>query len=92
MKMLIKKPLITEKNTYQNAMGIYVFEVDLKASKLSVKNFIEKSFGVKVVSVNTSVGRRKSKNTKFGPTKVSKFKKAFVKLGSGEKISLFEGV
>lgn len=92
MKILIKKPLVTEKNTYQNAMGIYVFEVDLKATKVEIKKAVEKQFRVKVKSVNTSVSRGQSKQTKFGMGKVPKWKKAFIKLVAGEKIALFDGV
>lgn len=92
MKNIIKKPLITEKNTYHNAAGIYVFEVDLKSSKTEVKEAVEKNFKVKVDSVRTSVCRGHSKNSKFGLTKVPYWKKAYVKLVEGEKIALFEGV
>lgn len=92
MKQIIKAPLITEKNTYHNAAGIYVFEVDLKASKTEIKAAVEKNFKVKVNSVRTSVCRGHSKQTKFGLTKVPYWKKAFVKLNEGEKIALFEGV
>jgi large subunit ribosomal protein L23 len=92
MKQIVKKPLITEKNTYQNAMGIYVFEVDQKASKIEIKKFVEKMFKVRVASVNTSLTRGQAKVTKFGVGKVVKAKKAFVKLAAGEKIALFDGV
>jgi len=92
MKQVIKAPLVTEKNTYHNAAGVYVFEVDLKASKTEVKVAIEKNFKVKVDSVRTSVCRGHSKQTKFGLTKIPYWKKAYVKLVEGEKIALFEGV
>jgi len=92
MKQIIKKPLITEKNTYHNAAGVYVFEVDMKASKTDVKTAIESGFNVKVDSVRTAVCRGHSKQTRFGLTKVPYWKKAFVKLSEGEKIALFEGV
>ena len=92
MRSVIKKPLITEKNTIHNAGGVYVFEVDLKATKTDIKFAIEKEFGVKVSSVNTSLGRGRSKMTKFGAGKVPYWKKAFVRLNEGDKIALFEGV
>ena len=92
MKQVIKAPLITEKNTYHNAAGVYVFEVDLKSSKTDVKAAVEKNFKVKVDSVRTSVCRGHAKQTKFGLTKVAYWKKAYVKLAEGEKIALFEGV
>lgn len=92
MKQVIKAPLVTEKNTYHNAAGIYIFEVDMKASKTEIKAAVEKNFKVKVTAVRTSVCRGHSKQSKFGLTKVPYWKKAFVKLSEGEKIALFEGV
>ena len=92
MKYVIKAPLVTEKNTIHNAAGVYVFEVDFEASKIDVKNVVEKNFGVKVDSVRTSICRGKGKATRFGKTKTPYWKKAYVKLKAGEKISLFEGV
>jgi large subunit ribosomal protein L23 len=92
MKNVIKAPLITEKNTFHNAIGVYVFEVDLKSSKTEIRTAVEKNFKVKVDSVRTSLCRGRSKNTKFGATKVAHWKKAYVKLVEGEKIALFEGV
>lgn len=92
MRQVIKAPLITEKNTYHNAAGVYVFEVDLKSTKTDIKAAVEKNFKVKVDNVRTSVCRGHSKQTKFGLTKVAYWKKAYVKLVEGEKIALFEGV
>ena len=92
MKHIIKAPLITEKNTYHNAAGVYVFEVEMKSTKMDIKTAVEKNFKVKVDSVRTSLCRGRSKNTKFGATKVAHWKKAYVMLQSGEKIALFEGV
>lgn len=92
MKKIIKAPLITEKNTFHNAAGVYVFEVDTKANKTDIKKAIENNFKVKVDSVRTAVCRGHSKYTKFGLTKVPYWKKAYVKLAEGEKIALFEGV
>jgi large subunit ribosomal protein L23 len=92
MKQVIKQPLITEKNTYHNAAGVYVFKVDVTASKPEILEAVEKNFKVKVDSVRTSVCRGHAKVTKFGRGKVPHWKKAYVKLVQGEKIALFEGV
>lgn len=91
MKQIVKKPLVTEKNTYHNATGVYIFEVDMESSKTVIKSAVEKNFKVKVDSVRTSICRGRGKATKFGPTKVPRWKKAYVKLAAGEKIALFEG-
>lgn len=88
----IKKPLITEKNSLLAEQGVYVFEVDKKATKTEIKTAIEKYFRVKVESVNTSICRNRARRTKMGVGSVQHWKKAMVKLKEGEKISLFEGV
>ena len=91
MYYVIKKPLITEKNSALNEAGIYVFEVDQTANKTQIKNAVEKFFRVKVASVRTAICRGRSKRTKVGHGKVQYWKKAMVKLVPGEKITLFEG-
>jgi large subunit ribosomal protein L23 len=92
MRQIIKSPLVTEKNTVLSENGVYVFEVDLFASKPEIKKTIEEGFSVKVKSVRTSIGRNDMKYTKFGLSKVRKYKKAYIKLAEGQKITLFEGV
>lgn len=91
MRQVIKRPLITEKNSQMAEAGMYVFEVETKASKTDIKKAIEKLFRVKVSSVNTALCRGRSKRTKMGVGAVPYWKKAIVKLKSGEKIALFEG-
>lgn len=91
MQYIIKKPLITEKNTLHNAAGVYVFEVDMQADKDVIKSAVEKQFKVKVDSIRTSICRGRAKNNKFGRGAVPRWKKALVKLAPGEKIALFEG-
>lgn len=91
MYHVIKRPLVTEKNSVLAEKGVYVFEVDKRATKTEVKAAVEKFFHVKVANVNTSVCRGRSKQTKFGVTKPVSWKKAMVRLRAGEKISLFEG-
>lgn len=91
MYYIIKRPLVTEKNSMLAEKGIYAFEVDKKATKLEIKKAVEKFFHVKVTSVNTAMCRGRAKRTKFGIGKAESWKKALVRLGKGEKISLFEG-
>ena len=88
----IKKPLITEKNSLLAEQGVYVFEVDKKATKPEIKSAIEKYFRVKVDTVKTSTCRNRARRTRMGVGRVQYWKKAMVKLKEGEKISLFEGV
>ena len=91
MYYVIKRPLITEKNSILAEKGVYVFEVNKDASKEDIKKAIEKYFRVKVASVNTANCRGRVRRTRFGVGKATAWKKALVRLNKGEKISLFEG-
>lgn len=91
--MIIKRPLVTEKSVKLNESSVYVFEVLKDADKKSIKAAVERSFDVKVESVNTMVARGKAKVSKKGiKVKAIKWKKALVKLKSGQKIAALEGV
>ena len=48
---IIKAPVITEKSQIAKSEGKYTFKVDPKATKLEIKDAIEKIFKVKVTSV-----------------------------------------
>ena len=91
MYYVIKRPLVTEKNSILAEKGVYVFEVDSVATKKDIKTAVEKYFRVKVASVNTANCRGRAKRTKFGVGSPVAWKKAMVRLKAGEKIGLFEG-
>jgi large subunit ribosomal protein L23 len=91
MDNVLKSPLVTEKNTYHSAAGVYVFEVGIKSDKVEIKAAVESKFGVKVIGIRTAIARGRPKMTKFGAGKTPYWKKAYVKLAAGEKIALFEG-
>jgi large subunit ribosomal protein L23 len=89
---IIKKPLVTEKNTVHSERGVYVFEVDDTANKTEIKDAVQKVFGVKVQSVRTINARDRKRRVGNRTSKtVNKYKKALVQLAKGEKIALFEG-
>lgn len=90
---VIRYPLMTEKSTMilEKANG-YVFVVEKTATKSDIKNAIERIFSVKVLSVNTIVNKGKNKFVRGIPGRRSDFKKAIVKLESGNKIELSVGV
>lgn len=51
---IIIRPITTEKSSnLQSRDGKYTFEVHKKATKIDVKNAVEKLFGVKVIDVKT---------------------------------------
>lgn len=89
---VLRRPLITEKNTFLQEQGKYVFEVDARANKNQVKQAVEKAFKVKVLSVNMITVPGKTKRYGRHEVKASSWKKAIVTLGAGDKIELFEGV
>lgn len=91
MYYVIKRPLVTEKNSMLAEKGVYVFEVSPDATKTEIRKAVEKYFRVKVANVNTAVCRDRAKRTRFGVGRVRSWKKAMVRLKKGEKISLFEG-
>jgi len=91
MYYVIKRPLVTEKNSVLAEQGVYAFEVEKKATKTEIKQAVEKFFRVKVASVNTAMCRGRVKRTNKGIVPAVSWKKAMVRLRKGEKISLFEG-
>lgn len=93
MLHLIRKPLITEKSLMQAQQeNVYLFEVDPMANKHQIKNLIEKTYKVEVVSVRTVMQPVKNKRTgrRRVSTPTSPKKKAFVHLKAGQKIEIFE--
>ena len=89
---VLRHPLITEKNTSLQAQGKYVFEVADGATKVQIKQAVEKAFKVKVTGVNVVVVPGKSKRVGRRIVLTEPWKKAVVTLKAGDKIQLIEGV
>ena len=85
---IIIAPIITEKSASLEAQNTYVFKVDVKANKTSIKQAIEKIFNVKVKSVNTVNVHPKKKRVGRYSGMTNKYKKAIVTLADGNKIDL----
>ena len=85
---IIYSPVITEKTTALREQNVYVFKVAKDANKIQIKDAIESTFNVKVVSVNTlntkSKKKRVVKNYGFRKT----YKRARVKLADGSSIEM----
>ena len=84
---VIRRPLIIEKGLgVKETEGTLVFEVAAKATKTEVKQAVEALFKVKVSAVRTAnvagKERRRGKFAGFRPD----WKKAYVRLRSGEKM------
>lgn len=83
---IIKRPLVTEKNTLNGAkLNEHAFEVDLRANRTEIKKAVEKLFGVTVLRVNTMINRKEARKLGKIPGKRKLWKKAIVKLKEGDK-------
>jgi large subunit ribosomal protein L23 len=89
---VIRRPLVTEKNTVLQSQGKYAFEVADGANKVMVKDAVEKAFKVTVMTVNMMTVRGKGKRIGRKVVTGSPWKKAVVTLKAGDKITIFEGV
>jgi large subunit ribosomal protein L23 len=93
---LLKRPIVTEKLTAMQEKGVYAFEVEKSANKISIAKAVETKFNVTVVGVRTSIhkGKTKSQMTRRGrfAGRTSASKKAYVRLKEGDKIELFQNV
>ena len=89
---ILRRPIITEKNSMLSPRGKYTFEVAQSANKPQIKEAVEKAFKVKVTSVNVICvpGKMRRAGRRRGMTPA--WKKAVVTLEAGQKIELFEGV
>ena len=75
---IIIKPIITEKSSMDAADGKYTFKVAKKATKVDIKNAVEKLFEVKVLNVNTINVKGKEKRVGVHLGRTSDWKKAIV--------------
>ncbi len=89
---VLRRPLITEKNSMLQAQGKYVFEASEEANKHQIKQAVEKAFKVKVTAVNIMTVPGKTRRVGRRQVLTPSHKKAIVTLKPGDKIELFEGV
>ena len=89
---VLRRPLITEKNTMLQAQGKYAFEIAREANKHQIKQAVEKAFKVKVLAVNVMTVPGKTRRVGRRQVLTQSWKKAIVTLKPGDKIELFEGV
>ena len=93
MGIIIKLVISEKANNNSELIGQYSFYVYTKANKIEIKEAVEKTYGVSVVSVSTLVSAPKVKTrytkTGFQTGKTNKLKKAIVSLAEGQEIELF---
>ncbi len=93
IRSIIKSHVTTERTTQlRGKTGEYVFEVDKRANKYSIKLAIEKAFNVKVKEVRTAIVPGKVKRMGRFEGKSPTWKKAIVRLKKDQVISQFENV
>ena len=75
---IILAPVVTERSTTDMQQGKYTFKVAKKATKVEIRNAVEKLFEVKVLKVNTMTVKGKEKRVRYVAGKTSDWKKAIV--------------
>ena len=86
---IILGPVITEKSNDGLQEGKYTFKVNKKATKVDIKNAVEKLFEVKVLKVNTMNVNGKKKRVRYQIGKTPDWKKAIVTVFSNIRELLF---
>jgi large subunit ribosomal protein L23 len=92
---VLRRPVITEKNTRLMEQGQYMFEVARDANKIQIKAAVEQAFNVSVIKVNVMNvrGKKRRRAQRQGRMATTgwtpSWKKAVVTLEEGESIDLF---
>ncbi len=84
---VIRRPIISEKSTrVAERHNQIMFEVDRKATKIEIREAIEKIYGVRVLSVQVANRKGKTKRFRNSLGARSDQRKAFVRLQAGDDI------
>ncbi len=86
--LILSAPHISEKATDDSKIGQYVFKVSSKATKIQVRNSVERIYKVAVERVNILNQRPKLRRRGRTVGYSQGFKKAVVKLRQGDRIEL----
>ncbi len=87
---VIRRALVTEKTTIQREdTGTIVLEVAMGATKIEIKQAVERLLGSKVASVRTSINHGKIKRQGRFSGQRPDWKKAYVRLRDGETVPEF---
>ena len=98
LEEVLRRPVITEKNTMLSEQNKYTFEVHPNSTKILIKAAVEDAFKVKVLSVNTLnvKPKPKSRMIRRGAGRIhgsgKAVKKAIVTLQQGDRIDIFEQI
>ena len=87
---VIRRAIVTEKTTIQREDGrTIVLEVAMRATKVEIKHAVERLLGSKVSSVRTAISHGKVKRQGRYVGQRPDWKKAYVRLRTGEKVPEF---
>ena len=86
---IIIAPVITEKSNDELQAGKYTFRVNKKATKIDIRNAVEKLFEVKVLNVNTMNVNGKKKRVGYHQGRTSDWKKAIVTIDTDPKAETY---
>ena len=90
MFTLIKKAVITEKASDDTGKrNAYHFRVPKDASKIEIRETVERLFEVNVLSVNTMIVRGKERRRGYTAGRKPNWKKAMVTVAEGQTIDIF---
>lgn len=98
LEEVLRKPLITEKNTMLSEQNKFTFEVHPSATKIMIKAAVEDAFGVNVLYVHTLnvKPKPKARMIRRGSGRINgssrAVKKAMVTLKEGQRIDIFEQI
>lgn len=86
------KPLITERSLKDAESGVYTFKVAKMMSKPEIRDTVNMQFGVHVQKITTATMHGKVRVAGKKRSKIQRpdWKKAKVRLKTGEKIEVFE--
>ena len=86
------RPIISEKSIGQTTKNVYMFEVEMDATKSTIKKAVEEQFKVNVLTVKTTI--KKGIVVRQGKKRIRKMsktiKKAMIEIKPDQKIDLFE--
>lgn len=91
LENILIAPILSEKSNELREQGKYVFRVHPDATKLQIKDAVNKLFNVKVIDCTVMNVNGKVKRLRGRAGKTSSWRKAIVRLAPGETIKVFEG-
>ncbi|MDQ4143167.1 MAG: 50S ribosomal protein L23 [Actinomycetota bacterium] len=87
---VIISPVVSEKSYALIDQNAYTFVVHPRANKTEIRQAVEAIWGVRVVKVNTTNRKGKTKRFRMTQGRRPDTKRAVVRLVEGDKIELFE--